>query len=261
VTNGAAVLAYYLMLASFPAAILLLSLLPYLPIPNLDRAIVDLMHQIMPDQAAQLFTSTVESVVSERRGGLLSVGVLGTLWAASTGIHAVMQQLNVTYDVKETRPFWKTRGLALLLVFGYGILVVGAFALVVFGGILQTYLSQLLGWNRLLLGFFSALRWIIILAMIMGALSVMYYFGPNVKHRFKLVSPGGIVGTVLLVLASLSFRLYVANFGKYEATYGSIGAVIVMLLWLYVAGLVVLIGSEVNSLLEGYAKGRLVQNR
>jgi len=254
ITNGAAAVAYYSMFAIFPAAIFLLSLLPYLPIHNLDRAIMDLLRQAMPSQAAELFTTTVESVVSERREGLLSFGFLATLWAASSGIVAVMDQLNVTYDVKETRPLWKTRGLAMLLLVIFGALVITSFGLIVFGGVLQEKLAGWFGLSPALVGFFMAFRWVVILALLFMALATIYYVGPNLEQRFRFVSPGSLLGVVILVAAALGFRAYAEDFGTYEATYGGLGAAIVLLLWLYVVGLVVLVGAEINALLESYVQ-------
>jgi len=251
---GAAALAYFLMLAIFPAAIFLLSLLPYLPIPDLQGALMDLLRQILPTQAADLFTSTVEHVVSERRGGLVSFGFLATIWAASNGLAAVMQELNVTCDVKETRPFWATRGTAILLMLLFVVLVVGAFALVVLGGVMQRRLASVIGFGSALLTLFAAFRWAVILGSLLTALAVIYTFGPNLEARFRLVSPGSVLAVLALVLSALGFRFYVENFGSYQATYGSLGAVIVLLLWLYVAGTVILIGSEVNALLDYYAR-------
>jgi membrane protein len=255
-TDGAGVLAYFSMLAIFPAAILLLSLLPYLPIPNLEQSILASLYQAMPAPAAELFTSTVKSVVSERRGGLLSVGALATLWAASTGLQAVMKRINATYGVQETRSYLKIRGIAILLVLAVGTLVVSAFTLLFVGGIIHEYLARIIGENSLLLWVFLLMRWAVILLLMFSALSLLYYFGPNVKQHFRFITPGGALATGLFIASSLLFRLYVGNFGRYEATYGSLGAAVVLLLWLYVGGLVVLVGSEVNGLLEKYAKAR-----
>ena len=254
VFDSAAVLAYFSMLAIFPAAILLLSLLPYLPIPNLEQTILASMHKAMPPQAADLFTSTVQSVVSERRGSLLSLGVLGTLWAASSGIQAVMQRINATLGLKETRPYWKIRGIAIALVFLVGTLVVTAFSLLIVGNIVHEHLARVTGENSWLLWFYLALRWAIILLSMLSAFSLLYYFGPSVKQHFRFLTPGGVLATALFLTSSLLFRVYVENFGSYEATYGSLGAAIVLMLWLYVGGIVLLVGAEVNGLLETYAR-------
>lgn len=250
VYNGAAALAYYLMLSIFPAAIFILSLLPYLPIPHLEQAIMDLLKQVLPQQSASLFTGVVNEVVSTRSGGLLSFGIVFLLWSASSGLYAVMQQLNITYEVKEGRPFWKTRGEALLLMFLFFILVVGGFGLIIFGGVIQNWIAGFLGQSKPLLILFAAFRWIVLLVLLLLAFETIYYFGPDVEQKFRFISPGSVFGVVLLALASLGFRFYVTNFSNYGATYGSLGAVIVLLLWLYIAGLVILIGSEVNVLIE-----------
>jgi len=253
VSNGAAALAYYLMLAIFPAMIFLLTLLPYLPIQDLDQQIMGLLRQGMPSEAAQVFTDTVTQITSQKQGGLLSIGALLTLWAASSGMYAIMQQLNITYDVTEGRPFWKVRGTALLLTFLFGALIIGAFGLIVFGDALQSWIASALGESALLGGAFQALRWGIVLGALLLAFGVMYYFGPDVEQKFRFISPGAIGGVVLLILASLAIKLYVTNFSDYSKTYGSLGAVIVLMLWLNVTGLVILLGSEVNALLEHYS--------
>lgn len=253
VGNGAAALAFYLMLAAFPAAIFFLTLLPYLHIPHLDQAVMDLLRQALPGEAADLFTSTVQSVTSQRRGGLLSFGLLATLWSASNGMYAVMQQLNITYGVKEGRPFWKVRGLALLLLLLFVVLIVGALALVILGGVIQEWLAAKVGSSAPLLWLFAAFRWAVIGLSLLLGFALVYYVGPDVKQSFRFVSPGSALGVVLLAVASIAFRLYVSSFARFSATYGGLGAAIVLLLWLYVTGWVILLGSEINALVEHYA--------
>ena len=243
---GAAALAFYLVLAVFPALVFLLSLLPYLPVEDLDRAIMDLLHQGMPSEAAAMLESTVQSLVNQRKGGLLSLGLAGALWAASTGMYAVMRQLNITYNVEEARSFIRGRATALLLTLLFGILVVSAFMLIVLGGVLQEWIGSHFGRSQLLLSGFALTRWLIILAFLLLGFAFIYYAGPNVEQKFKWITPGSVIGVVLLVGMSMLFRLYIEHFGNYEATYGSLGAVVILMLWFYAAGLVLLIGSEVN---------------
>jgi membrane protein len=250
VFNGAAALAYYLTLAIFPALIAVLSLLPYLPIPNLDQAIMDLLQQALPEKAAGLLEDTVGKIVSDRQGGLLSFGFVATLWAASTGMYAVMQQLNITYDVKDARSFIKARSTALLLTLLFAVLVIGAFALIVMGGVVQDWIAGAVGRHQILLTFFASLRWLIIVAALLLGFALIYYLGPNVEQKFKWITPGSVFGVTVMLIASLAFRIYIENFANYEATYGAIGAMIVLMLWFYVAGLVLLIGSEINVALE-----------
>src|SRR5262245_35867996 len=251
--NGAAALGYYLTLAIFPAMIFVMALLPYLPIAGIDQAIMDLLRQAMPANAADMFVGVVREVTSQPRGGLLSFGALATLWATASGMYAIMQQLNITYDVTEKRSFLKARSLAIVLSLLFTALVVGGFAVIVLGGVAQDWLAQRYGLGPVVLTFFAVFRWIVIVAGLLLAFALMYYLAPNVKQRFIFITPGSVVGVLLLTGASLGFAWYVKNFGNYSATYGSIGAVIVLMRWLYIAGIAILFGSEINALIEHHA--------
>jgi len=252
VSTGAAALAYYLTLAIFPSMIFLLTLIPYLPIENLDREVMSWIGQALPGETAEMFSGVVTDITRNKRGGLLSLGLLGTLWAAQNGTYAVIQQLNIAYDVKEGRRFFKVRGAALGLTLLLGILMVSACALAVIGGTVQDWAGTTFGLGDFTQTAFTVFRWSVIVAALFTAFAVTYYFGPDVEQDFKFITPGSIGGVTILVGATLLFRFYVTNFGNYSATYGSIGAVIVLMLWLYITGLVMLIGSEINALYEHY---------
>lgn len=256
VSNSAAALGFYLTLAIFPALIFVLSLLPYLPIPHLHKAIMDLVRQVLPGETARALTSIVASL-SKQRGGLLSFSFIGTLLVASSGMAGVIKQLNIIYQVQEERSFLRTRGLALVLTVLGGVLTIATFTLVIWGGVLQGWIASELGWSDLLLSIFATFRWLVIVASLLLGFATVYYVAPNVKQKFRWVTPGAVIGVAALILASLAFRLYVDNLGRYDRTYGSIGVLIVLMLWLYVAGLTLLVGSEVNVLYERHvARGR-----
>jgi membrane protein len=252
VFNGAAALGFYLTLAIFPAMIVTMAAIPYLPIERVDQAIMDLLHQVMPGDAALVFTRVVADVTSKRRGGLLSFGLLAMLWAASTGMYAVMQQLNVTYDVAEGRPFLRARATALGLSLLFLVLVLGSLSLVVLGGMIQAWIGTRWGYSSPLLTFFVVFRWAVIGIGLVLAFALIYFLAPNVDERFRFITPGSLVGAALLVAASVGFSYYTGHFANYDATYGSIGAVIVLMLWLYIAGLVILLGSVINVLFYRY---------
>ncbi|MBU1357690.1 MAG: YihY/virulence factor BrkB family protein [Gammaproteobacteria bacterium] len=252
--NGAAALGFYLTLAIFPAVILTMAVIPYLPIEHVDQAIMDLLRQALPREASSMLTGVVRDVTTQRSGGLLSFGIAASLWATSTGMYAIMQQLNTTYDVEEGRGFFKGRLVAIGLSLLFIVLVIGAFSLIVLGGVLQDWVRSQLGANDAVFAFFALVRWLIIAVGLLLAFAIIYYLGPNVEQRFAFVSPGSVVGVLLLVAASLGFAWYVQSFGNYSATYGSIGAVIVLMLWLYISGLAILVGSEINVLVQGRAK-------
>jgi membrane protein len=260
ISNGAGALAFSLVLALFPAAIFLVSLLPYLPVAHLTDAIMQLVRRALPGEAADMVTSTVASVLSSKNGGLLSFGLLFSAWSATSGLHAVMLQLNVVYGVRERRPLVKVYAIAFLLSIAFGLLVVAALVLLVFGGYLQSFIAVHLGSSGALGMIFAALRWMLVLVALELTFSLVYRLGPNVVQPSTFLAPGTVFATVALVVASAAFRIYVDHFAKYNAVYGGLGAVIALLMWLYLAGWVVLLGGEINHLAE-CQKGVMRQKR
>jgi membrane protein len=250
VLDGAAILAYFFLLAVFPAALFVLSLLPILHIPHLQQAILDLLYQVLPQQSANLFEVTVKYVASSASKGLLTFGVIFTVWSASTGVYAIMEQLNTVYHVQDQRPFWKARGIAIALMLIFFALAIAALSLVILGGVVQSWLASIVGWSRPLLIFFAGMRWVIIAAALLLALAIVYRYGPDVNVGFRFFSPGSLVAAILIALGSVGFRVYVSKFGDYSATYGSLAAMIVLMLWMYLASIALLLGCEVNAILH-----------
>lgn len=247
VGDGAAALAFYLVLALFPGAIFAISVVPYLPVPHLQQAVVDLTAQVLPASAAQVVTKSVQTVASGSSSLLLAFGLLFAMWSASSGLAGVMNQLNVIYDVKESRSFLRVRAIATLLALAFCGLSLGALSLAVFGGMLQAYIGERLGWSNALLLTFASLRWVVIVAALHFAFTLVYYLGPNVRHPFRWVTPGSIFATVGLLVASLALKFYVARYSSFDALYGGLGAVIVLLVWLFLAGWVTLVGGEIDA--------------
>jgi membrane protein len=250
VLNSAATLAFFFLLAIFPAAIFVLSLLPSLSIPHLQQAILDLVRQVLPEQSAKLFEETMRHVSSEGRRGLLTFGLIFTVWSASTGVYATIEQLNCVYDVKDSRSFWKARGIAILLMLVFVLLAIAALSLVIFGGVVQSWVASIIGWSQPLLIFFATVRWIIIAAALLLALAVIYRFGPDVKLKFRFISPGNVAAATLIALASIVFRFYVSKFANYSVTYGNLAAVIILILWMHLFGIALLLGCEINAILH-----------
>jgi membrane protein len=250
VSNAAGALAFYTMLALLPAAIFGLSLLPYLGIPHLQQAITDLLYQLMPRAAADLFTQTVQRMLSQRNTRLLSFSLAFAIWSGSSGLRALMQQLNVVHGVSERRPFWKTRAIAAgLMLLWFGLLVV-TLGVVIFGGVVQHWAASVIGWSPALRLLFSTVRWLLIGFALLTGFAVIYRLAPDVDRPFRWFAAGNFFAALGLVLASFGFKIYVSNFGQYELTYGGLGAAISLLLWLFIGGLVILIGAEINDLIE-----------
>lgn len=253
IASGAAALAFYWMLSLFPAAIFLLTLLAYLPIPHLESTLMELIREALPDEAASLFRGVVESVTSRRHTGLLSFGAALTIWSTSSGTHAVMHQLNRAFDVREKRSFLKTRAIALLLTMVFFVLVIGAFGLIVGGGVLKAWLAAA-GWQRGALLLVTLGRWVVIVLALLLGFALTYYLGPHVRERFRLVTPGNALAVTMLILDSVGFHLFVSRVHSFDVTYGSLGAAITLMMWLYLAGWAILLGGELDATLRSYRR-------
>jgi len=247
VLNIAAGLSYYFLLSLFPLLILLATLLGYLPIPNLFQQIMDLAARFMPKDAMGLVQKILKSVLTPNRTGLLSFGIAGTLWAASGGFSAMIDALDIAYDSRSTRSMIKQRLLALALTFMTGALMALALLLTIAGGKIGLLIGKLLHRSDLFQTLWPYMRWSIIVVAIVLSLELLYFIGPNVKQKFRRTLPGAILGTLLWIVISAAVNIYISHFANYNKTYGAIGAVIALMLWMYVSSIAILIGAEFNS--------------
>jgi membrane protein len=251
----AAQLAYYFLFALFPFLLFLTTLLGYLPIPDLLDRLLASLGPMLPGEAFQLVQDNIRQLVTGQRGGLLSFGILAALWTSSTALTAIIDSLNRAYDVEEGRPFWKVRLIAVGLTVGLSVFTVVALVLLTFGPQIGGRLADLVGLGRVFELTWNLLRWPVIVGLLILAMAMLYYFAPNVEQEWQWITPGSTLAVLGWLLASLGFAFYVNRFGSYNATYGSIGAVIVLLTWMYVTGLFVLIGGEINAEIEHAAPG------
>ncbi|WP_078412531.1 YihY/virulence factor BrkB family protein [Priestia abyssalis] len=245
-TGLAAEQAYYYMLSIFPILILLLSIVPYLSID--PQKAISFMQEVMPSETARVFDETVVSIVSQPNEGLLTIGILGTLWSASSGMNAFMHAMNVAFDVEETRSFIKARLVSIGLTVGLIVTFIIALVLPVFGNVLLNtieFFIPLPGKTALLL---KVLRWLIAIAVMIVILAVLYRLAPNKHYPFKHVIPGAVTATIIWQFISLGFSFYVSQFGNYSATYGSLGGVIILMLWFFLTGFALVLGGEINAL-------------
>lgn len=250
VWGRAAQLSYYFLLAVFPLLIFLTTMLGYFAEAGTElRAdLLRVLGTVVPADATKLIFTTINEAEQNAGGGKLSFGILATLWAASNGMGAITESLNVAYEVKESRPWWKARLTAVVLTVGLAVLILTALALTLFGGHLAEYIAAHWQFGSVFVTTWKIVQWPIILAFVMLAFALIYYFAPNVKNRqWQWVTPGTAVGVLLWLLVSFAFRLYLYYFNSYSATYGTLGAVIILLLWFYLTGAAILIGGEVNS--------------
>jgi membrane protein len=251
----AAQLSFYFLLALFPFLLFLTALLAYVPIPNLMEKIFSLMATMVPSEAMTLVQDNVKTLVTQQRGGLLSLGIVMALWTSSSAITAITDTLNRAYDVKEGPPFWKVRGIAILLTVGLSVLIVTAMALLLLGPAIGSWVAGQFGLGQVFEVAWLVLRWVVIVAFLVLAMGLIYYMAPDVEQKWKWLTPGSIFAVLATLGASVAFSYYVENFGSYNETYGSIGAVIVLLLWMYLVGFFILVGGEINAEIEHAAAG------
>ena len=247
----AAQLAFYLILALFPFLLVLVSLMGTFSSPELADQVLGYFREVTPQQVYEIIDSYLHDIIAGNRPapGLFSVGLVIALWSASGAFAALINALNKAYDVEETRPFWKVRGIALLMTLGLSVMIIIGVLLLVAGPPIGRGIADLLGLGEVFTLVWNVVQWPVALSLMVFTVALLYYFAPDAGQPFRWITPGGLIGVLLWVLASVIFRFYVSNFGSYDATYGSIGAVIVLLLYLYISSLTILFGAELNATL------------
>lgn len=264
ILGRAAQLSYYFLLALFPLLLFLITLFGYMAGAgsSLRQKLITYLGNVMPYSAFQLVVATIDQITNARGGGKLWLGLLAALWAASSGVNALAQALNAAYDVPETRSWWKVRLISIALTVAIAVLIISALLLVLYGGRLGQFLATLVDEGYFFAVVWKILQWPIALAFVFVAFALIYRFAPNVGARRRgkrlptddlrrrWLSPGVLVAVTLWLLVSLGFRLYLHFFNSYSATYGSLGAVIILMLWFYLTGTAILLGGEINCELE-----------
>jgi membrane protein len=243
----AAALAYYVFLALFPFSILLLALLGFLGIPSLFDWLLDQAEAALPRQAMGLVEEVIGQIRSQAQGWLLLFGIAVGLWSASSTVWLLMVALNAAYEVEETRPLWKRLLLSVSYTLGLAVLITLATVLMMLGPQAVMWLANEIGIGTLFVGLWSWLRWPVTALLLMLVVAIVYYVVPNVDEPFRFVSPGAVLCVIGWLAASLGFSYYASNFASYGAVYGSLSAVIVLLLELFISASVLLLGAEVNA--------------
>jgi membrane protein len=245
----ASALAYSWLFAIFPFLILLLSLVPYLPARAKDSAYRSVTKGIseMLGKEAPTLNDNLHSVMQNHSNGWLGIGLIVTIWVASGGMAMTMSALNRCYDVKETRSYIKRRWLAVAITVGVAVGMMFIITLIPIGTAVETWLSHTGGITLPFLIAFDAVRYFLSLVFAILVLAIIYYYGPNIRQRFRWISPGALFSGCVWILLDVAFRFYVDRFARYNQTYGSVGGAAILLLFFYIDGLVLLIGAEINS--------------
>ncbi|WP_404457105.1 YihY/virulence factor BrkB family protein [Oceanobacillus kapialis] len=242
----AAAQAYYYFLSIFPLIIVCFALIPYFNI-NPQEA-VSFIGNILPSEIATIFRENIVNLVNTPRGGLLTVGIIGALWSSSAGINAFIKSTNEAYHVEETRNFLVVRLISLGLTLGMIVTLVIAILVPVFGDVILSFVSSIVGFSGAMEILLQVLRWAVSLLALTGFLLILYRVAPNKRIPFKYIFPGALTASILWLLISLGFSFYVSNFSNYSATYGSLGGIIVLMIWFFLTGIVLMIGAVVNVL-------------
>ena len=257
-TDQAAALTYYGVLAIFPALIALVSILGLVG-HSATQPLIENLGKLAPGSARSIFTSAVENLQRSRgtAGVIFIAGLAGALWSASGYVGAFMRASNRIYDIEEGRPIWKTvpvrLGVTVVMVI---LLALSSVAVVLTGG-LARQAGKLLGVGSTAVSVWDIAKWPVLLGIVSLMFAILYWAAPNVRHPgFRALSPGGIVAVAAWVIASAAFALYVANFSSYNKTYGALAAVVVFLVWLWVSNVAALLGAEFNAELE---RGRWIE--
>jgi len=255
ISTRASSLAFHFFLAIFPAIIFLFTLIPYIPVDNFQAELLDLLKSLMPHSAYQASLDTLQDIINRQRGDLLSVGFIAALYFATNGVNAMFAAFNNTYHSIESRTFITQRLVAVVITILLSTLVLVSILLIIFG---QMFLDLLVEHNFMKADLtyygITILKWIVILALIFFTISFLYWAGPAKKVKWRFFSAGSSLATFLMVITSLAFSYYVNNFSQYNKLYGSIGTLIVILLWLEFNSFALLIGFELNASIDNAKK-------
>ena len=245
VAGAAAELSYYFLLALFPLLIFLTSIIGFLP--GVDNSLLIGLEKALPPDAMKLVRDVLEDVVSHRSGGVLSFALIGALWAASSGVASLMEALNVAYGATESRPFWKRRLVALGMTLIVALLVLGGSAMIMVGHRTGDWLERTLSLRPVLSFLSTVAGYLTGYGLLLAGITLLYYFCPNVPQSKSRVMPGALFASTGVVIGSFLFSVYLRIVPSASATYGSLGAVVTLMLWLYIMGLLLLVGGELNS--------------
>jgi membrane protein len=246
----AAAIAYYILFAVFPFFLFLATVIGHLPIPNLLDHVMRRASRMLPEQIFDLLQDNIRALFSPKKHGLLPLGLLLALWGSSNAVVCFMDAMNNLYSVKEGRSFWRVRLTAISLVIGLSLLFLLSLVLLMFGRKIGRVIATMTDLGDVFLVVWTVILIPLILSLLTLAVATIYFYAPDVKQKRKWVTPGSLFAVPCWICSSLGFSYYINHFSSYDKTYGTLGAVIILLLWLYISGLVLLVGAVVNSVLE-----------
>lgn len=250
-------LAYFTLFSLFPFLLFLVALTGLVidDPESVLRTLTERMQGFLPEDALALLADYINRTLRGASSSVLFFGILVALWSGWAAADAMVKAINRAYELRETRPWWKLWGISVLMILGF-MLVIATLAFVTFGPEVGGYVQMLTGLPDAFLALWGILRWALAFVAVTLAHDLLYYVAPNAKIPFKWITPGGFTATVLILISGAALNLYVATFARYDQIYGPVGAIIVLMVWLYSTGLMVLIGAEMNAVLARMAEER-----
>jgi membrane protein len=246
----AAQLAYYFFLSLFPALLAIVALASFFPLYNFTDNLMSALAPVAPVAVLQVVKDQLTKLSNGNHASVFSIGVLMAIWSSSAATVSIIEAMNRAYDITEGRPWWKVRLTAIVLTVGLAFFILTSFTLVLAGPQIADYLGSHLGFAPAFTMAWKILQWPIAFFLVSTGFGVVYYYAPDAEQEWVWITPGAVVATVLWILFSLAFRFYVVNFGHYEEAYGTLGAIILTLLWFYITGFVMVIGAELDAEIE-----------
>lgn len=257
VFTRSAALAFYFVSALVPMIFFLTAILGLLAQGhNLQSGLLSYASRFMPPDAYTLLQKTLKEITNNSTGLKLAIGLVLALWSGSGGVSSIMDALNRCYHVSEARPFWKQKLISIALTVALSALTVGALVIILYGGDIVQFVGSHTGLSTPVVMAWRIVQWPVALFFVVVAFALLYFWGPDAKQEWQWITPGSLVGVTLWIGASVAFRVYLHYFNSYSKTYGSLGAVIILLYWLYISGLALLAGGEINSEIENAAAVR-----
>ncbi|MFZ3577980.1 YihY/virulence factor BrkB family protein [Virgibacillus sp. DJP39] len=250
----AAQLAFFFLLSLFPFLLFLVTLIGLYMDP---QTVISFVGTYAPDEIMALIDKNINQLVNQQNGGLISIGILGTIWSASAGINAVMKAFNVAYEVDEDRSFVVSRLIAIVLTVAMVVVICIAFLLPIFGKAIGEYLFSFLGMSAGFIQVWDTLRWVVSSVVFFIVLLALYKLAPNKRIYLKEAIWGAIFATIGWELVSLGFSYYVSTIGSYSATYGSLWTVITLMIWFYLSGIIIVTGGVINAILQHRRVGKM----
>ncbi len=247
ITTRASSLAFNFFLAFFPAIIVFFTLIPYLPIQGLQEALMELITIVLPPNTNEMTFATLNDIINNPRGGLLSIGFILALYFSTNGVNSLIEAFNASYHIKEVRPLIQQRLLSLALTALLSFILITAIGLMIFGKLTVNYLISIDLISNYAADLILFGKWLTIVLMLFFGISSLFHLGPAIKSNWKLFTAGSILATIGIVITSIGFNYYVNNFSQYNKIYGSIGTLMIILIWMYFNSIILLTGFELNA--------------